>query len=336
MNTKKRVFIVWKKYQRRVEVLAPYLDLEIFYFFYSWETKSKIFKVFSYFLNSINTMKCLFQNKPDLIFVQYPPAPPLYCVALYSWLTGTKYVSDCHMGITVAHFLNWIYVKKLLARGNVIVHNEHLLEKTATILKVRPFVVRDGIAKKRSTEVRESSFLDGLGLSPKKFVIFPCSYDPDEPVREVIEAARLLPEMMFVMTWFSEKLSRNVRDSLPSNLLLTGYLQINDYDYIFANSGVALVLTKNEDLQLSGMQEAMAFNIPAVVSDLKTTRFLYKDYPVFVKNNSKSIALGVSYAFRNRMDLEERMKRLRIESEKEFFDQIENLKSSLNFESLGK
>jgi hypothetical protein len=77
------------------------------------------------------------------------------------------------------------------------------------------------------------------------------------------------------------------------------------------------------------MQEAMAFEIPAVVSDLKTTRFLYKNYPVFVKNDSKSIAYGILHAFQNRLDIEERMKRLRIEWEHEFSDQLAILKSSI-------
>ena len=34
---KKGVFIVWKKFQRRAEVLVPQFGLEIFYFHYSWE-----------------------------------------------------------------------------------------------------------------------------------------------------------------------------------------------------------------------------------------------------------------------------------------------------------
>jgi glycosyltransferase involved in cell wall biosynthesis len=197
-------------------------------------------------------------------------------------------------------------------------------------MNISPFVVRDGIANKQSIEVGESALLDDLGLSPKRYVIFPCSFSSDEPVQEVIEAARMLPEIMFVMTWYTEKLSRNMRDTLPSNVILTGYLQIDNYNCLFANAGVALNLTLHEAVQLTCMQEAMAFEIPAVVSDLKTTRFLYKNYPVFVKNDSKSIAYGILHAFQNRLDIEERMKRLRIEWENNFFDQIVNLKSSLN------
>jgi len=325
----KGVFIVWKKFQRRVEVLAPFLDLEIYYFYYSWEDKSKIFKALAYFLKSIGTFKCLFQKKPPLVFIQFPPAPALYCVALYSYLTGSRYVSDCHIGLTNANWLHWIYVKKLLIKGPMIVHNEHLIEQVRKSMNVEPLVVRDGVAKRQSVDMRKSSLLNDLGLPPKSYVIIPGSFSWDEPLKEVIEAARMLPRIMFVLTWHFDGLSRTMRNNLPSNILLTGYLQIDDFNHLFAHSGVVLVLTKHEAVQLSGMQEAMAFEVPAVVSDLKTTRFLYKNYPVYVKNDPESIADGVTFAFKNRLDLEEKIKKLRIETEREFFDQIVNLRAIL-------
>jgi len=330
MKQKKGAFIVWRTFQRRAEVLAPYLDLEICYFYYPWEEKSKILKALSYFPKSFRTLKYLFRKKPALVFIQFPPTPALYCIALYSWLTGSRYVADCHITIGNDYWLKWIYAKKLLLKEKMIVHNDHIIEHVIRSMNVKPIVVRDGIAKRPSVDVRKSPLLEGLGLSPKSYVIFPCSFSLDEPLKEVIEAARLLPEIMFVMTWNFERLSRTARNSLPSNILLTGYLQIDDFNHLFANAGVALVLTKEEAIQLSGVQEAMAFEIPAVVTDLQTTRFLYKEYPVYVRNEPKSIADGVKYAFQNRLDLEEKMKSLRIETEKEFFDQIVNLKASLN------
>lgn len=321
IKRKKNVFIVWIEYQRRVEVLAPILNLEVHYFFYPWESKSKVSKLWAYFLKTIHTLKVLFQNDPEVVFVQFPPAPALYCVALYSRLTGSKYVTDCHVGITNADWFDWIYVKKLLAGGQMIIHNDYLVEQVKASMNPNPFVVRDGIAQKQAIVTGKSTLLDRLGLSPKKYVIYPCSFSADEPLQEVLDAARLLPTIKFVMTWYLEKFPPKLRENLPSNVLLTDFLQIGDFNHLFANSGVALVLTKFEAVQLSGVQEAMAFEIPVVVSDLKTTRALYKDCPVFVKNDFESIANGVSYAFQNRPELETRVKKLRMESETEFFDQ---------------
>ena len=328
-KTTKSIFIVWKEYQRRVDVLSPYLGIEHIYFYYPWEMKSKIFKAISYIPKTIGTLKCLFEKKTTLVFVQFPPTPALYAVALYSWLTGADYVSDCHIGLTNEMWMNWIFAKKLLANGEMIVHNAHLVQQVEESVKIKPFVVRDGIAKKEEVEIRESNLLAEIGLSPKKYVLFPSSFDKDEPLDEVFDAARLLPDIKFVMTWHTEKLSKEMKRSLPPNIVLTGFLGIGDFNYLFANAGVALVLTTNEGVQLSGMQEAMAFETPAVVSDLKTTRFLYKNFPVYVKNEPKSIAQGISYAFENEAELEVGMRELRIESEKEFYEQVAYLKSSL-------
>ncbi|NTV79740.1 MAG: glycosyltransferase family 4 protein [Clostridiales bacterium] len=329
---KKGVIIAWVEYQRRVEVLAPFLELETFYFSYAWETRSKLHKMLSYFLKSFRTLICLFQNRPALVLVQFPPAPALYCVALYSWLMGARYVSDCHMGITNENWFNWMYVKKLLARGQVIVHNVHLVDQVIHEIKVNPFVLRDGVAKKQAINLENATLLETHGLIPQKYVLFPCSFSLDEPLQETLEAARLLSDIRFVLTWYSEKLPKQMRDTLPANVLLTGFLEVDDFNCLFANAGIALVLTKHEAVQLSAMQEAMAFEVPAVVSDLKTTRFLYKEYPVYVKNDSKSIAEGILHTFQDRANLEERMRRLRIESEKEFSDQIANLKSLLEYQ----
>ncbi|MBN8579076.1 MAG: hypothetical protein J0L96_00285 [Anaerolineae bacterium] len=323
------VFIVWKEYQRRVEVMAPYLGAECFYFHYSWEERSKFFKALSYILKTFNTLKCLLENKPSIILVQFPPAPPLYAVALYAWLSGAKYVSDCHLGVTNARWLGWPLVKKLLAGGVVIVHNEHLVEQTEAELQLKAFVLRDGIVAKQSHEVGSNALLKDLGLYPNTYVIFPCSFSADEPIQEMIDAARLLPEIKFVMTWYVEKLAKQIRDSLPPNVTLTGFLKTDDFNCLFANAGAALVLTKYENVQLSGMQEAMAFGIPAVVTDLRTTRFLYKNYPVYVDNTVASIMQGIKLALQHRINLEQQMNLLRIESEKEFIDQMATLKSAL-------
>ncbi len=326
----KGAFIVWRKFQRRVEVLAPFLGLEIYYFSYSWEEKSKIFKAYSYVLKMIATLKCLFQRRPSLVFIQFPPPPALYCVAFYAWLTNTRYIVDCHMEIANDHWIKWIYVKQLLVKGKLIVHNEHLIEPVIRSVNTKPIVLRDGIANRYSRAHHESALVKNLNLRSKSYVIVPCSFSLDEPIIEIIEAAKMLPEIPFIMTWNSERLLATIRNNLPPNVVLTGYLPVDDFDSLFANSGIALVLTKHENVQLSGMQEAMAFEVPAVVTDLRTTRYLYKDCPVFVENDPRSIAVGIKRALENKQGFAERMKKLRMETEKEFLEQLTNLKASLD------
>ena len=120
---KKGVFIVWKKFQRRAEVLAPQFGLEIFYFHYSWEENSKFHKAFSYILKTLDTLSVLVKQS-SLIFAQLPPTLVLYDVAIYSWLTGSTYVLDCHNSMMYANWHKWLFVKRLLKAGVTIVHND--------------------------------------------------------------------------------------------------------------------------------------------------------------------------------------------------------------------
>jgi glycosyltransferase involved in cell wall biosynthesis len=326
------VFIAWKVFQRRVDVLAPELGLKIRYFHYAWEEKSKFHKTLSYSLKGIATLTWLFQRRPSFVFVQLPPTPALYCVALYAWLTGSRYVADCHNSMVYEHWYKWAFATKLLKAGIMIVHNDHVAKHVEGNIGITPFVLRTGIAKKQLLDGEQFPLMQHLGLSPKSYVILPWNIASDEPLEAVIEAARSLPQVRFVMTWYSERLSSAMRNSLPPNLTLTDFLPLHDFNQLFANAGVALVLTNRDGTQLSGVHEAMAFEIPVVVSDLKTTRFLYGNAPVYVENVAESIAQGVRCAFETRLYLEEKIRSLRLETEAEFSEQLANLAALLDLQ----
>ncbi len=328
----KGIFIVWKKFQRRVEVLAPQFGLEIIYLHYEWEEYSKFHKAFSYFLKTTETFKYLLQKRPPLIFAQLPPTLVLYYVAIYAWLTGTKYVSDCHNSMVYGYWSKWIFAKKLLNAGIMIVHNDHVAEHVKKSMGITPFVLRTGITKRNYQDNNLNTLLNRLSLSSKHYVILPWNFNSDEPLAEVFEAINSMPDIQFVMTWYFEKLTKSLMNNLPPNLKLTGFLEIEDFNYLFSNAGIALVLTNRDGTQLSGMHEAMAFEIPAVISNLNTTRFLYKDTPIYVKNDPESIVKGIRQAFENRIELQEKIKILRHETEDEFSQQILKLKTMLNLD----
>ena len=66
MKTRQSIFITWKGYQRRVEVFAPFIETEHFYFYCPWEMKSFFLKAISFITKTINTLKHLSKNKRDI------------------------------------------------------------------------------------------------------------------------------------------------------------------------------------------------------------------------------------------------------------------------------
>jgi glycosyltransferase involved in cell wall biosynthesis len=134
-------------------------------------------------------------------------------------------------------------------------------------------------------------------------VIVPCSYDNDEPLDELQKATFMLPGMDFYFTWYKEKLPERFLAAFKDNAIFLGFLPLPQFNALLAHGDVILVLTSRLGTQPSGASEALAFEKPLVVSDLKIIRSLFPTGCIYVKNNASDIARGVECA----LDSKERL-----------------------------
>ena len=281
------LFIVWRIFQRRTESLAREFNLDVCYYYRPWEEKSKFHKALSYIFKTFGTVTDLIRHKPPIVFIQLPPTPLLYIVATYCKITGSKLVADCHNSMIYSRWLRWPLAKALLRRADItLVHNKDV-EVYAKRFNLDTITLRDPLPVLESPS--QSNLLDRIGISENHYIIVPWSFAPDEPINELIQAAAALPDIIFVMTWFAEKLPPGVRNSLPPNLILSGYLDDEDFNTLFSKSIAAIVLTTREGTQPSAASEAIVLGIPLIVSDLNTTRQLYDNMPIYTKNTSEGI-----------------------------------------------
>lgn len=296
------LFIVWRIFQRRSDSLAACFNLEVKYYYSPWEEKSRLHKAWSYVFKTAGTLRDLFSLKPAVVFIQLPPTPVLYIAAAYCALANCKLVADCHNAMIYSRWLNWPFAKQLLRSADaLLVHNEDV-EEYAKGFHINAITLRDPLPRLTSTV--DTSLNSRYDFTRQPYIIVPWSFSPDEPIDELIQAAASMPEINFVMTWFAERLPQEVRNSLPSNLVLTGYLDDTDFNAIFSQATAALVLTTREGTQPSAASEAIVLGVPLIVSDLKTTRRLYQDMPVYIKNTAEGISTGVRTAFEQREKLE--------------------------------
>jgi glycosyltransferase involved in cell wall biosynthesis len=330
-----RVSIAWVAYQRRAESLAKYFDLDIYYIHYKWEEKSKYYKPLSYIFKLAETLKILFNTRAKIIFVQIAPTLPLYPIVLYCKLKKAIFIADCHN--TTFYDSVWIKLplaKKFLYKANtVFVHNEDILEKVKN-WNLPVFLLRDPIPEIKVNDTIEN--IANIEIKKRQYVIIPGSFASDEPVQELFDAMRLLPDVLFACTWFAERMPKDQQKCLPPNLCLTGFLNEQDFNAFYANANAAIVLTTREGTQPSGAAESIALNVPLVVSDIATTRRLYSDAPVFVTSNAISIAEGVRFALDNAQSLKEKLNSLKeklgVENNKqlaEFKQRLDKLESTL-------
>lgn len=298
-NDKKRnFFIVWNPFQRRAQSLAAAFNLEARYFHFNWEERGRLFKIFSYLLKFYLTMRVLLRYRPKYVFIQLAPTPLLYGAALYRVLTGNCYIADCHNTMLYdAWWIKWPFAKRFLRSAHIVlVHNDDV-RIHADRLGIQSLILRDPLpimmVPNDVTTVAE------IPVKETKYLIVPCGIAIDEPIKELFAAARLIPNVLFVITWFADRLPPDLRQQTPENMRFTGFLPEAEFNALYAYARAAVVLTTREGTQPSGAAEAISLGIPLVVSELRTTTRLYGEAPVFVQNDSESIAAGVRKALDN-------------------------------------
>ena len=324
-------YVAWKKFQRRVDSLAPELGTVVHYYHFSWEERSPVHKLASYAVKFVATFHDLLRQRPARVFVQVAPTPALYAVAAYAYLFRASYVADCHNSMIYGHWRRWPFAGRLLRTAEMmLVHNVDVAEKAGE-LGLTPVVLRTPLPVIR---VQDSGVdhLARLGLKARRYVIVPGNLAKDEPIEEVFRAASRLPDLTFVFTWFAERLPAKFRAAAPPNVLFCGYQSLDAFNAIFANAAAAVVLTTREGTQPSGAAEAMALEVPLVLSNLRTTRRINKRAAVYVANDASAISAGIEIAIRERENIQSRMRELKGELIQEMASQIISIKYRLKMQ----
>jgi len=311
-DNKKNMFLVWSSFQRRAQTLSNELDMDLYYYHYSWEEKGKLFKALSYIIKFSASLMDMFRVSPRVVFIQLAPTPLLYAAVIYCKIKGAYYVSDCHNTMIYdASWINWPFAKKMLAgSASLIVHNNDV-KVEAKKIGLMPFVLRDPLP---NIKIDHSIKMVGnITLNLEKYIIIPGSMAVDEPLEELFKAARLVPEVQFILTWYKEKLPADLHSKVPDNCRFTGFLPEAEFNALYKQANGAIVLTTREGTQPSGASEAIALGVPLIISRIKTTRRLYKNSVAYVDNTAASIAAGVMEVLGNQELWQDKVSSLRAE-----------------------
>jgi len=150
---------------------------------------------------------------------------------------------------------------------------------------------------------------------PEKYILMPCSFSCDEPLEQAIEAAKLAPELMFIVTGdSSNNQSNHDLQKLPNNFQYKGYMEPADYDALVLRAGAMLALTLDEGIQLSCANEAVGAEVPMVLAATRTLQSLFYKGAIYVHpTQPTSIAEGCQRALLERARLCVEIKMLKTE-----------------------
>lgn len=283
-NKTSGLFLVWKKYQRRPEVLAPLINCELKFIPHLF--RSKYLRPLDYLFKLIVNIKDILAKKPNFVVAQCPPT----FSALPPWLTKTPYIIDAHNPLfQVEMWQKLPFTKTLLQNAlGIIVHNSEMYQLVSKIIPdAQLFTISDPIVPIVPTQPQKRQ---------SKQILVIASFDPwDEPVELLIDTMKELKEYQFIVTADVNKLDLATADSLQAlnNVNLTGFLAIEEYHQMLCSSLAALVLTTSNATQPSGACEALSSNTQLVISKTSLTEKLFGDWAKVVDNSTESIARSI-------------------------------------------
>jgi glycosyltransferase involved in cell wall biosynthesis len=186
--------------------------------------------------------------------------------------------------------LQWLQFWLCRRAAGTIVHNEPL----------RDLVQRHGGHAIVVTDVPvRFSALEPYPLPDGTNIAVVCSFNPDEPIANVLAAARKLPDVHFHVSGDPSALRAADRSAFPPNARLTGFLSTEAYASLITHADAVLTLTTRDNTMLRGAWEAVYQGTPVIVSDWKVLRESFGSGAVYVDNTPEGIAAGIGELSRN-------------------------------------
>lgn len=251
--------------------------------------------LFRYIKCSWKTLILLFKNrgKGKTVFVQNPSIVLSLIAVLCKKILAYKVVVDAHnSGIFPKKELQFLADFINRHADYVIVTNQGLAGHV-TAVGGFPVILPDPLPDVSVQEALTSPW----AATPHNSVMAICSWASDEPYVEIIGAAALLPNVQFYITGNSKGRESAYGQDLPPNVVLTGYINDNDYHVLLKTAGIILDLTTRDDCLVCGAYEAISASKPIVLSDTQALRAYFDPEASFVANNAGAIALCLKGIF---------------------------------------
>ncbi len=280
-------FIAWgpPAYTNRTRLLAAELGIEVRHI-YSIRRRGALAGVVKYPYQAVVTSWYLLRRRPRLVLVQNPPSFAVMFVAIYAALSGARFVVDAHSAAFDAPV--WSRPEalyRLLARRATatIVTNEHFADRirrwggTAIVIRDIP------------TNFDVGDFPLPTGFN----VAVVCTFAPDEPIDEVVAAAKLMPTVNLLVTGDPNRQGAHVPEDVPSNVEFTGFVAADQYYGLLRECDAVMVLTTRNHTMQRGACEALSLGTPIITSDWPLLRDYFAKGTVHVDNTAQGIRRGV-------------------------------------------
>lgn len=318
----KAVYLIWgAPYgSHRSRLMGEQLGTDVYYV-YATPKQGCYIAPFKYFLQTIMTSALLLRHPYQLIFVQDPPifaVLPVYFCCLFS---KARFIIDSHTDALQASWWRWtLPLHRYLERRAIttVVTNDQLRE-TIEGWGAHSLTLEDPPAEFR---ISKSITLPKSTLN----LVMVSTADYDEPIREVVEAARRLQDIDFYITgnFAHSRHHQGVVESAPQNVHFTGYLH-EDYFALLDAADVIMCLTTEDNTFLSGNNEALWLGKPLITSDWPLLRRYFSRGTIHVDNSVEQIYQSVLQVHKHLSEYQEEMVLLQAERRRGWWARVDQL-----------
>jgi glycosyltransferase involved in cell wall biosynthesis len=361
-------FLVWAPYSTRAERLSQPLGACLHML--NYKTKIKVYAPIKYPFLFCKTLALLTSIKPNdaIIICQSPPIFCPLTAILYAIIKKGKnirIVIDAHTATFERPWsfpmLNTVTRWTIRNAWAVIVTNTKLQKAISHNYGVLPIVLDDGpllapenasyrSSKKRTSNGSEQHRHDQHQQYPlqrirstnrqlrytydtagKNFAVAVISsFANDEPIKEIMEAARALADTTtFYITGDNSRISASKLlkwKRSANNIIFTGFLDRTEYINLLEKVDAVLVLTKRDNTMLSGAHEALALEKPLITSDWQPLRQYFVAGTAYVNNSVSEIVNAVKYVQVEKDRMKKEMEVLKHQKLKEWEVKVSELR----------
>ncbi len=283
------LFLVWgpPSHGPRSQVFAKELGIKELHFIDVTSKRGAWIAPFKYTLQALRTFSLLLQKKPSLIFVQSPPGLAVLVTYLYCAISGSHYIVDAHSAALQLPFWTkprWFWSTLARKALSNIVTNEHF----ENILKEwgAPALVLHDIP----TTFPKS---EPYPMNGDFNVTVVNTFSFDEPLEQVLEAAREMEGVRFYITGKVSRGSPTLLERAPKNVKFTDFLSTETYYSLMRTSHAVMCLTTRDHTMQRGACEALSMGKPIVTSHWPLLQEYFSKGTVHVDNSSSGIRNGV-------------------------------------------
>jgi glycosyltransferase involved in cell wall biosynthesis len=268
--------IAWKKLSRRSELLAQALNAKMLFF------EDNVLYVKAAFKTFISVLR----QKPHVLLLQLPQGPLLLEAYFLKKLIGCKIIADVHTGFLLntdwkGLILNTPFIKLLQLADIVVAHNEIQMGIIPKKVKNKTIVVYDPwhLITKENKKCKHGNY-----------IVFPASFAPDEPLKEVIEAVNASKQPLKLYITGNWKRIPELKKYTSEKIQFTGFLLNREFNNLLSGASAIITGTTREYTTMMSAWEAVAYNKLLAITATKTLKNMYSHYAIFYNwKNKQSI-----------------------------------------------